>query len=134
MVNGFQIMARKEISYVHMSPKKKEQLSAEFNILSKLSHPNIVQYYHREYNQFDQSLYIYMEYCGGGDLSTQIKRCRANGTLVPENIVWNIFTQIVLALYKCHNGTDAPPAGEMLDGWEKKKPINGAGYPGARAV
>src|SRR4051794_25882874 len=106
-----------------MSTKEKEQLTAEFSILSKLQHPNIVRYYNREHNKADQSLYIYMEYCGGGDLSTQIKRCKGNGTLVPEHVVWSIFTQIVLALYKCHNGVDPPTVDEMNDGWERKKGI-----------
>ncbi|EPS36868.1 hypothetical protein H072_9490 [Dactylellina haptotyla CBS 200.50] len=115
------ILARKEISYNRMSPKEKEQLTAEFSILSKLQHPNIVRYYNREHNKTDQSLYIYMEFCGGGDLSTHIKRCKSNGTLVPEQIVWSIFTQLVLALYKCHNGSDPPALEDMTEGWEKKK-------------
>ncbi|KAK6537777.1 G2-specific serine/threonine protein kinase [Orbilia ellipsospora] len=115
------ILARKEISYNRMSQKEKEQLTAEFSILSKLQHPNIVRYYNREHNKTDQSLYIYMEFCGGGDLSAHIKRCKSNGTLVPEHIVWSIFTQLVLALYKCHNGSDPPALEDMQDGWDKKK-------------
>ncbi|KAJ6260859.1 Myosin-IIIB [Drechslerella dactyloides] len=115
------ILARKEISYNRMSAKEKEQLTAEFSILSKLQHPNIVRYYSREHNKTDHSLYIYMEYCGGGDLSTHIKRCKSNGTLVPEHVVWSIFTQLVLALYKCHNGSDPPSLEDMNEGWDKKK-------------
>ncbi|KAF3910126.1 Myosin-IIIB [Arthrobotrys entomopaga] len=129
------ILARKEISYNRMSQKEKEQLTAEFSILSKLQHPNIVRYYNREHNKTDQSLYIYMEFCGGGDLSAHIKRCKSNGTLVPEHVVWSIFTQLVLALYKCHNGSDPPGLEDMHEGWDKKKKttltsgtvINGAG-------
>ncbi|KAK6503601.1 G2-specific serine/threonine protein kinase [Arthrobotrys musiformis] len=115
------ILARKEISYNRMSAKEKEQLTAEFSILSKLQHPNIVRYFNREHNKTDQSLYIYMEYCGGGDLSTHIKRCKSNGTLVPEPVVWSIFTQLVLALYKCHHGSDPPALEDMNEGWDKKK-------------
>ncbi|KAK6351655.1 G2-specific serine/threonine protein kinase [Orbilia javanica] len=115
------ILARKEISYNRMSAKEKEQLTAEFSILSKLQHPNIVRYFNREHNKTDQSLYIYMEYCGGGDLSTHIKRCKSNGTLVPEHVVWSIFTQLVLALYKCHHGSDPPALEDMNEGWDKKK-------------
>ncbi|KAF3941691.1 Myosin-IIIB [Dactylella cylindrospora] len=117
------ILARKEISYNRMSAKEKEQLTAEFSILSKLQHPNIVRYYNREHNKADQSLYIYMEYCGGGDLSTQIKRCKSTSSLVPEHVVWSIFTQLVLALYKCHNGADPPTLEEMEEGWDKKKKL-----------
>lgn len=64
-----------------------------------------------------------MEYCGSGDLSNVIRKCRMEGTQVPENFVWSIFTQIVLALYRCHNGVDPP---EVNEGWaaapERKLP------------
>lgn len=55
-----------------------------------------------------------MEYCGNGDLSQIIRKCRDKATLVPESMVWSIFTQIVLALYRCHNGIDPP---ELGDSW-----------------
>ncbi len=102
------ILCRKEISYYRMSPKEKEQLSAEFNILSKLNHINIVRYYHREHIRQDSAIHIYMEYCGNGDLSQVIKKCKKEGTLVPEDLVWSIFSQLVCALYRCHYGRDPP--------------------------
>ena len=115
-----------------MSQKEKDQLTAEFNILSRLQHPNIVQYYHREHNKADQSLYLYMEFCGGGDLSSRIKTCRQEGTLVPENVVWTIFTQIAMALYKCHNGIEPPPVGEVFR--EKRKGLTRAVSTGREVV
>ncbi|KAL7273604.1 G2-specific serine/threonine protein kinase [Rhizina undulata] len=106
------ILVRKEISYARMSVKEKEQLTAEFAILSQLKHANIVQYIHREHIKSDCMLHLYMEYCGKGDLSKLIARCKNEGTLVPENVVWSILTQIILALYRCHNGVDPPKVGE----------------------
>lgn len=38
----------------------------------------------------------------GGDLSAIIQRCRSESRLIPEDIVWNILTQLVLALHECH--------------------------------
>lgn len=37
----------KELNYGKMSDKEKKQLVTEVNILKKLNHPNIVQYYDR---------------------------------------------------------------------------------------
>lgn len=91
--------------------KEREQLHAEFSILSTLNHPNIVQYYHREHIKASQDLYIYMEYCGGGDLGMIIRDLKKNGQLAKEDFVWRIFAQLVTALYRCHNGVDAPEPG-----------------------
>lgn len=52
-------MARKEISYHRMTPKEREQLSAEFSILAQLKHPNIVEYFTREHIKSDSMIYLY---------------------------------------------------------------------------
>ncbi|KKY14295.1 putative g2-specific protein kinase [Phaeomoniella chlamydospora] len=112
--NDGHILCRKEIAYQKMAAKEREQLAAEFNILSSLNHMNIVQYYHREHLKTTQELYIYMEYCGGGDLGGVIKGLKSSGEYATEEFVWRIFAQIVEALYRCHYGVDAPEAGSDL--------------------
>jgi NIMA (never in mitosis gene a)-related kinase 2 len=94
-----------------MSQKERDQLHAEFSILSSLNHPNIVGYFHREHLKQTQELYLYMEYCGGGDLGSVIKGLKRNGEYAKEEFVWRIFSQIVTALYRCHYGEDPPEAG-----------------------
>ena len=94
-----------------MSQKERDQLHAEFSILSSLSHPNIVGYFHREHLKQTQELYLYMEYCGGGDLGTIIKDLKRKKEYAKEEFVWRIFSQIVTALYRCHYGVDPPEAG-----------------------
>ncbi|PHH82294.1 hypothetical protein CDD82_6474 [Ophiocordyceps australis] len=106
-VDGF-IMCRKEISYLRMSQKEREQLHAEFQILSHLRHPNIVAYYHREHLKISQDLHLYMEYCGNGDLGRVIKDLQLRGHRAQESFVWGIFGQLVMALYRCHYGVDPP--------------------------
>ncbi|KIW70949.1 hypothetical protein PV04_03176 [Phialophora macrospora] len=105
------ILCRKEINYLKMSQKERDQLHAEFSILSSLNHPNIVGYFHREHLKQTQELYLYMEYCGGGDLGTVIKDLKRNKEYAKEEFVWRIFSQIVTALYRCHYGVDPPEAG-----------------------
>ena len=97
-----------------MSQKEREQLTAEFNILSSLRHPNIVAYYHREHLKASQDLYLYMEYCGGGDLSMVIKNLKKSNKFAEEDFVWRIFSQLVTALYRCHYGADAPEVGSNI--------------------
>lgn len=58
-----------------MSEAEKQMLVSEVNLLRELKHPNIVRYYDRIIDRTSTTLYIVMEYCGGGDLSSLISRC-----------------------------------------------------------
>jgi NIMA (never in mitosis gene a)-related kinase 2 len=109
-------MCRKEISYLKMSQKEREQLHAEFQILSGLRHPNIVAYYHREHLKLSQDLHLYMEYCGNGDLGRVIRDLTTKNQYAEESFVWSIFSQLVMALYRCHYGVDPPEAGKNVLG------------------
>ncbi|KAL9028500.1 MAG: hypothetical protein Q9196_003142 [Gyalolechia fulgens] len=110
------ILCRKEISYIKMGQKEREQLHAEFSILSSLRHPNIVAYYHRHHLKDTQDLHLYMEYCGGGDLSKLIKNLTAKNEYAEEAFVWSMFSQLATALYRCHYGVDPPEAGTNVLG------------------
>jgi NIMA (never in mitosis gene a)-related kinase len=107
-VRDGKMLVRKEIQYGHMNPKERSQLVAEFRILSELNHPNIVQYVHHSHIPEHHMLFLYMEYCDGGDLSDIIKSYRTSNEYLPESVIWNIFTQILMALYRCHYGTNSP--------------------------
>ncbi|KIW09228.1 uncharacterized protein PV09_00155 [Verruconis gallopava] len=111
-----QILCRKEISYQRMSPKEREQLQAELSILSKLRHPNIVEYIERDHRKDTQDLHLYMEYCGNGDLGQVIKRLKSKNQYAEEEFVWSVFAQLVTALYRCHYGEDPPEAGKNVMG------------------
>ncbi|KAJ5825304.1 hypothetical protein N7474_002442 [Penicillium riverlandense] len=113
--DGF-ILCRKEINYIKMSQKEREQLTAEFNILSSLRHPNIVAYYHREHLKASQDLYLYMEYCGGGDLGMVIKNLKKTNKYAEEEFVWRILSQLVTALFRCHYGADPADVGSNILG------------------
>ncbi|KAK3310880.1 kinase-like domain-containing protein [Chaetomium strumarium] len=110
------ILCRKEISYLKMSQKEREQLHAEFQILSTLRHPNIVGYYHREHLKATQDLHLYMEYCGNGDLGRVIRNLQEKNQYAEEAFVWSIFSQLVTALYRCHYGVDPPEVGKTVLG------------------
>ncbi|ORX97721.1 kinase-like protein [Basidiobolus meristosporus CBS 931.73] len=98
------ILARKEINYVKLSEKEKQQLVAELNILKEIRHPHIVRYYDRQFIQNSGVFYLVMEYCSGGDLRALLNDFIAKDKLIKEEAVWNIFAQTVLALHECHQG------------------------------
>ena len=92
----------KELDYGKMTEKEKQHIVAEVNILRELKHPNIVRYYDRIIDKKNTKIYIVMEYCEGGDIGALIKRCKKNSEYIAEDVIWKIFTQIVLALHECH--------------------------------
>ncbi|KAI1343393.1 kinase-like protein [Xylariaceae sp. FL0016] len=117
------VVCRKEISYLKMSQKEREQLHAEFQILSSLRHPNIVGYFHREHLKQSQDLHLYMEYCGNGDLGRVIRNLTRTNTYAEEEFVWTVFSQLLTALYRCHYGIDPPEVGKnVLALGSKSKP------------
>jgi NIMA (never in mitosis gene a)-related kinase 2 len=59
-----------------MSEKEKQMLVSEVNILRELNHPNVVKYYDRVIDKNSAKIFIVMEYCEGGDISTLIKNSR----------------------------------------------------------
>lgn len=100
------VLVWKELDYGHMSEKEKQQIVSEVNILRELKHPNIVRYYDRIIDKKNSKIYIIMEFCEGGDLGQLIKRCKKTKDYIAEDIIWKIFTQIVLALHSCHTRKD----------------------------
>ncbi|KAI6043381.1 kinase-like domain-containing protein [Pisolithus marmoratus] len=97
------IFARKELNFERMSERDRKQIVAEVNILKDLDHEHIVRYHDRHVDRDGGILYILMEYCGGGDLSSIIKQAQKHNRFVPEDTVWHYFMQILLALQHCHH-------------------------------
>ncbi|KZT04268.1 kinase-like protein [Laetiporus sulphureus 93-53] len=119
------IFARKELNFERMSERDRKQIVSEVNILKDLHHEHIVRYHDRHVDRDAGILYILMEYCGGGDLSSIIKQAQRYNRPVPEDTIWNYFMQILLALNHCHhpnNPTRAGGSGEA-DGKEKRPQI-----------
>jgi NIMA (never in mitosis gene a)-related kinase 2 len=85
------------------NPKANITRLFERNILKDLNHEHIVRYHDRHVDRDAGILYIIMEYCGGGDLSTVIKQATKQSRPIPEDIIWHFFMQILLALCHCHH-------------------------------
>ncbi|KAJ7224253.1 kinase-like domain-containing protein [Mycena pura] len=97
------IFARKELNFERMNERDRKQIVSEVNILKDLHHDHIVRYHDRFVDRDAGILYILMEYCGGGDLSTVIKQAFKQNRPIAEDAIWGYFMQILLALNHCHN-------------------------------
>ncbi|XP_076813426.1 serine/threonine-protein kinase Nek1-like isoform X2 [Clavelina lepadiformis] len=89
----------KEIGISKMKPKERNEARKEVTVLSKMRHPNIVQY--TESFEEDGHLFIVMEYCEGGDLYALINKQK--GVFFSEQQVLSWFVQLCLALKHVHD-------------------------------
>ncbi|EIW74003.1 kinase-like protein [Coniophora puteana RWD-64-598 SS2] len=121
------VFARKELNFEKMTERDRKQIVAEVNILKELHHDHIVRYYDRYVDREAGILYIVMEYCGGGDLSSIIRQSQRHNRPIPEDTIWNYFMQLLLALQHCHHPSSSSrggnTAGGECDGKEKRSQI-----------
>ncbi|XP_070705540.1 serine/threonine-protein kinase Nek2 [Pempheris klunzingeri] len=96
----------KELEYGTMAESEKQMLVSEVNLLRELKHPNIVRYYDRIIDRTNTTLYIVMEYCEGGDLSSLISRCTKERRYLEEQFILRVMAQLTLALKECHRRSD----------------------------
>ncbi|XVF80336.1 hypothetical protein PTKIN_Ptkin15bG0061900 [Pterospermum kingtungense] len=69
--HGFEV-AVKEIDKKLLSSKVSENLIKEISILSTINHPNIIRFF--EAIQTEDTIFLVLEYCDGGDLAAYILR------------------------------------------------------------
>ncbi|XP_010533654.1 PREDICTED: mitogen-activated protein kinase kinase kinase YODA isoform X2 [Tarenaya hassleriana] len=94
-----EMCAMKEVTLCPDDPKSKEcaqQLGQEIALLSRLRHPNIVQYYGSE--TIDDKLYIYLEFVSGGSIYKLLQEYGQFG----ENAIRNYTHQILSGLAYLH--------------------------------
>ncbi|XP_053184149.1 serine/threonine-protein kinase Nek1-like [Scomber japonicus] len=89
----------KKIVISGLSTKKRRKAQEEVEVLSNMSHANIVKY--KESFEEGGCLYIVMDYCEGGDLSKKIES--QEGERFSEKQILDWFVQICLALKHIHD-------------------------------
>ena len=77
----------KEIDLKQLDHKYRSEAFSEVEILSILSHPNIITYY--KYFIGDDTLYIELEYAKIGNLTTQIKAQKQSGQYFEQEVIRN---------------------------------------------
>ncbi|MBA0561966.1 hypothetical protein Golob_007059, partial [Gossypium lobatum] len=94
-----QMCAIKEVRLVSDDQTSKEslkQLNQEINLLSQLSHPNIVRYYGSELGE--ETLSVYLEYVSGGSIHKLLQEYGA----FKEPVIQNYTRQILSGLAYLH--------------------------------
>ena len=77
----------KDMDYGSMTESEKQQLVSEVNLLRELKHRFIVRYHDRVIDRSKSRLYLIMEFCSGGDLSSLISKCRRQMTYLDEDFI-----------------------------------------------
>ena len=95
--------AVKEINKQTMTKREEHYLKNEIEILSKLSHNNIATVLQDlKHTENDSHIYIFLEFCNGGNLMNLKNMYKVNNTYIPDKIVQFIFRQIIEALRYLH--------------------------------
>ena len=93
--------AIKEIPIKDETKEKIETFQNEAIILSKFNCENIVKYY--DSSKDENNIYILMEYCNGKNLRNFIDKNANNNTLIQEDIIYNIISQLCMGIKEIHD-------------------------------
>lgn len=81
---------------------RRKDIMNEVTLLRQLSHPNVVRCEGFFRDQSRRSLFIVLEYCGGGDLYCLIKSYEKANRCISEALIWHIFFQLCDGLKHLH--------------------------------
>jgi NIMA (never in mitosis gene a)-related kinase len=95
------LVCLKFINLLKAGVKNISELETEANLLKQLKHPNIVQYI--DHFPHKKNLVIVMEYIEGITLKQLVKDHQQEKKVFPEQLILQIFFQIVSALSYCHS-------------------------------
>ena len=84
-----------------INTKKTKDKENEINILSNLSHPNLIKCFFSFYNS--ENIYIIMDFCEFGDLFSLLQSVKKKKVFVNEDIIWNIAIQVLVGLNYLHS-------------------------------
>ena len=84
-----------------INTKKTKDKENEINILSNLSHPNLIKCFFSFYNS--ENIYIIMDFCEFGDLFSLLQSVKKKKVFVNEDIIWNIAIQVLIGLNYLHS-------------------------------
>ncbi|PRP74614.1 NIMA-related kinase 4-like [Planoprotostelium fungivorum] len=97
-------LVMKKIPLTNASDAQKTTTFKEVSLLSRLRHPNIVQYIESFVYQegIEEYFCILMEYCSNGDLSVRLSKNKQSGKGLSEKQIVEWFYQILLAIQYIH--------------------------------
>ncbi|EET01940.1 Kinase, NEK [Giardia duodenalis ATCC 50581] len=109
-VGTSEIYACKEICYTNMGAKERGILEQEVNVVTTLVHPHIIRHHEIIHDKASEVLYVIMEFCTNGDLSSIMMNAKRAGNHLSETYVLDICKQVLDALVYCHSPFKYNPA------------------------
>ena len=97
------VMKRMQLST--LNDKERRSALQEAQLLQSLTHPNVVAYV--DMHATRSKLFLFMQYCDGGDLEQRINGHKKAGTHVTETQLLDWFVQMALALQYLHDSRSA---------------------------
>jgi serine/threonine protein kinase len=94
-------MAVKTVRWPMNEPDRLQQLASEIEILSRVQHPNIVQYFYCESGSAVGEINIFMELCPGGSLQDKLDQC--GGEPLPTADTRRVVQQVCSAVAYLHH-------------------------------
>ena len=108
-------LALKRVNFADLSHEERKQTLLEVALLSRLRHPNIIEYVEHFHDGDD--LCIVME-VAPDDVLKVVRRAKAAGTPLPEEQLLSILSQVASALHYAHScrvlHRDVKPANVLL--------------------
>ena len=115
---GSTVFALKAITS-NPNPELQKQILRELQFNRTCSSPHIVKYYGTFLNEEYASIFIAMEYCGGGSLEAIYKRVKARGGRIGEKVLGKIAEGVLSGLSYLHERRiihrDIKPQNILLD-------------------
>lgn len=91
----------KKVHYSKMQQKEKQQIVQEVNILTEINSSSIVKYCEHFVQKNENTLYVVMEF-EPLDLLQVMRKYQEEGKYFPEEKVWKLMKDLVLALKDIH--------------------------------
>lgn len=82
--------------------KSSKEVMNEVKLLLQLDHHNVIKCEGWFRDEARQSIFLVLEFCGGGDLSSMISRQRSSHNSFSEKQIWDIFCQLCHGLRHLH--------------------------------
>eukprot|EP00756_Hemistasia_phaeocysticola_P022006 Hpha_TRINITY_DN15805_c1_g5::TRINITY_DN15805_c1_g5_i6::g.190225::m.190225/K04421/MAP3K3, MEKK3; mitogen-activated protein kinase kinase kinase 3 len=96
-----------------VSPQEKQTIEAEFRLMQRLHHPNIVQYLGHSFTPGATELHIFTEFLPGGSVASRIKDLKAQKQRLSGPVVRHYTRQTIQGLQFLHTDQRGP-GGELV--------------------